>query len=119
MFNDGKWSAICTEPFYCDYFRAQQLAKEILNNTQPATDDTNVRELLAIMQRGALLPTFTQYEWFDTIKIDVEDIFCNVIEKLLPDLYGEGKYNETLQCAEILFSIDNFNENALLIRLKF
>jgi DNA-binding SARP family transcriptional activator len=116
VYEHNHWKFIYGEQFYCDYLSALALSKRIL--TSEMTDLETSRQFISILSKGALLPSFVYYDWFDKQKISNEELFNQAIEKMLPYFYSKKLYKETNQLADILFSIDNLSQIALSYKTK-
>lgn len=115
-FNEGKWKLCCTPELYCDYFEAQRLARSLLAASRPEPEE--VRKFALLLKPGPLLPAFVAYEWFDKIKIDCDEYFVQVLEKLLPLSGIQQRPQEQLLLADLLFVFDRLNETALEAKVK-
>lgn len=110
IYVDEKWDLIVDETCYCDYKTAIHLEKQTITLE-------SMRQMLAILKRGPLLPAFYQYDWFEKSKIEYDELLFNQLEKGIP-LLAENKYwNETVLAANTLFSFDHLNEIALQYKI--
>ena len=115
IFDDSRWKIQMTDEAWCDYSEARKISAGMLAGDFSMK---NASAFISIMKRGPLLPGFVQYQWFDSIKIDSEDLYFKVAEKLLTWLSENNEWKLTLKCADILFSIDKFNEMALQYKVR-
>lgn len=110
IYVDEKWNLTIDEQCYCDYKSAIQLQK------QASTLDS-IREMLTILKRGALLPAFYQYDWFEKTKIEYDELLFNQLESGISLLAENKNWNETILAANTLISFDHLNENALKYKI--
>lgn len=111
VFEDNKWKVNISDNLFWDYAEAKCKVLELLRCDE--MDYESVIRLISIIKRGSLLPSFVKYAWFDSIKIDSDDIYCQVLERILPFLLERNDFRNTLLCSDILFSIDIFSKTAL------
>ena len=116
IYEEGKWSIKYPEDFYCDYFEARKITRQISSAEVPDTD--SVQRLAQLLQKGSLLPSFVSYDWFDKIKINHDEHFVKIIEKILPVLAERNNARFTIILSDILFSFDRFNETALEYKIS-
>jgi two-component SAPR family response regulator len=98
-------------PIYFDFWEY----KYLINQT--TLDKTEIRRLISIIGKGALLP-FTTYSWLDDFK---EDISSKIIDKLL--LFTAKPENELdkdllIDIANTILIFDSVNEEAVKIKCK-
>lgn len=107
IFEKNRWRISITAPLYCDYLELSGIrASEQLSDEQ-------CESIVNIFKRGDLLPSFYQYDWYETRKVEYDEHLYNLLEKTLPQLFEKKQYREVIFLADKLFSIDNLNENAL------
>lgn len=100
-----------SEDIYCDYKEYYQLLNEI-QNTNIAYKDETLQKFTQILKRGKFLQSIEE-EIFDTLKSYFENQLYEIAIRELNNLYSKGKYEQTIQLAEIIFSLDSFNDIAL------
>lgn len=110
VYEDEKWTLILEDQCYCDYKMAIELQKLNMNLD-------SIRQILSILKRGALLPAFYQYEWFEKSKIEYDEFLFSLLENGLPVLYDNKHWNDTVLATNILFSFDRLNEPALRFKV--
>lgn len=69
VFLNDKWKIVYGDNFYCDYLKALNIAKILQQVHSPQEQEEEVKQLIGLLQRGTLLPTFVHYEWFGNIKL--------------------------------------------------
>jgi DNA-binding SARP family transcriptional activator len=109
-FENNRWVLKIDEPFFCDYLKVHSLAV-LYNTSEP--DDAGVHDLIDYLGRGALLPSFTSHDWFDSLKIELDDFIIELITKLLPIYFKQEKFRDVIILANVLFTIDTFNKTAI------
>lgn len=115
VFENDKWKVVMSSSLYWDYADAMRLSADIIAG---GFDLPLCHAFISLLERGPLLPAFVQYQWFDSIKVDIEDNYFNVAEKMLPYLYDCKEYRLAVKCADILFAMDRFNETALKYKVS-
>lgn len=116
VFSNDKWKIVYGDNFYCDYLKALSIAKTLQQVASP--QEKEVKQLTGLLQRGTLLPTFVHYEWFGYIKINHDELFIRIIEKLLPIVETNNEPRKVIVLADILFSFDGMSETALVFKIK-
>lgn len=84
----------------------------------PQEQEEEVKQLIGLLQRGTLLPTFVHYEWFGNIKINHDELFIRIIEKLLPIVEANNEPRKVIVLSDVLFSFDGMSETALTFKIK-
>ena len=116
VFLNDKWKIVYGDNFYCDYLKALSIAKTLQQVHSPQEEE--VKQLIGLLQRGSLLPTFVHYEWFGNIKINHDELFIRIMEKLLPIAETNNEPRKVIVLADILFSFDGMSETALTFKIK-
>lgn len=116
VFSNDKWKIVYGDNFYCDYLKALSIAKTLQQVASP--QEKEVKQLTGLLQRGTLLPAFVHYEWFGYIKINHDELFIRIIEKLLPIVETNNEPRKVIVLADILFSFDGMSETALMFKIK-
>lgn len=116
VFSNDKWKIVYGNNFYCDYLKALSIAKTLQQSHSPQEED--IKQLTGLLQRGTLLPPFVHYEWFGNIKINHDELFIRIIEKLLPTVEANNEPRKVIVLADILFSFDGMSETALIFKTK-
>lgn len=111
VFEDNRWKVLMDDRLYWDYAAVKRLADRLSIDTPDR--DAVANEFVGILSRGPLLDAFVSNAWFDNIKIDSEEHYYSVLEKLVSGYYRGGYLKMTIMCADIMFSIDRFSETAL------
>lgn len=111
--NVGYWTIVLQDSLECDYLECMKLLKNIdLSNS---SDKEGVNKLLQILNKGSLLPN-TEEEWLDPFKSN----FSNLVIDFLTELVYSNQYmlsdNLKLKIADMLFTHDYINEDALYIK---
>lgn len=110
IYVDEKWILDIEEQCYCDYKTATILQKQ-------ANTLESIREMLNVLKRGALLPAFYQYDWFEKSKIEYDEFLFNQLENGISLLAENRLWTDTALAANTLFSFDHLNENALKYKI--
>ena len=116
VFLNDKWKIVYGDNFYCDYLKALNIAKMLQQVHSP--QEQEVKQLIGLLQRGTLLPTFVHYEWFGNIKINHDELFIRIIEKLLPIVEANNEPRKVIVLSDVLFSFDGMSETALTFKIK-
>lgn len=114
VFENDKWRTSVSPEFYWDYHDAKRLSDELLAD---GFSVPGCRKFISILGNGPLLPGLVQYQWFDSIKVDSEEVFFKTAEKMLDYLYEGREYKLAVKCADILLSIDCFNAAAVQFKV--
>lgn len=118
VFLNDKWKIVYGDNFYCDYLKALNIAKMLQQVHSPQEQEEEVKQLIGLLQRGTLLPTFVHYEWFGNIKINHDELFIRIIEKLLPIVEANNEPRKVIVLSDVLFSFDGMSETALTFKIK-
>lgn len=116
VIQDGKWKIVSDGNFYCDYFEALSLSRQLVDMTIPKEKDIN--RFIEILQRGTLLPSFVDYEWFSIYKVSTDIHLIKAIEKVLQYFADMKEFKKVIITADILFSFDPLSEKALIFKVK-
>ena len=101
----SSWLIVYGDNFYCDYLKALNIAKMLQQVHSPQEQEEEVKQLIGLLQRGTLLPTFVHYEWFGNIKINHDELFIRIIEKLLPIVEANNEPRKVIVLSDVLLPL--------------
>lgn len=108
VYDDGKFSFRCDYPFYCDYLDFIGILD---------SDSPNVDSLLSIVSRGKFLKNESD-PLFDNMRGDVERSVKSLVTVELSRRFSLKQYENTILCADILFSLDPLDDDALRYSIR-
>ncbi len=108
VYEDGKFGFDLAQVFNCDYLEFQRL----LNSENPDMD-----AILAIVARGKFLKNESD-PMFDKMKAETERRVKSVVTVELSRRFSLRQYENTVLCADILFSLDPLDDDALIYSVR-
>lgn len=108
IFKDKRFSLLSHRPFYCDYLEFRKTLAE---------EKPDMDKVVGILTRGKFLRS-EEDPGFDKAKSEVEHIVEVVIAAEMPRRYALKQYRNCITCADILFTVDPFSDNALEYTIK-
>lgn len=114
----GKWKIAMDERLHWDFYEAKMAAHKIVFTPDGGYDVETYEKFLGVLKRGPLLPRFVQFDWFDSIKIDCEEFVSRAAAILVKDLYEQQNYKDALRCADLILSIDRYDQTAIGYKLR-
>lgn len=108
VYEEGRYRLDLSGGGYCDYFDYIRLL-----NAQ--TLDT--RSILDILSRGRFLRE-TGEATFDSFKAETEQSSMDFLQKEVQEAYNGGRYNETIEICDMIYSIDENDETALSFTVR-
>lgn len=100
-FSDRLYRLRLEEPFYCDYLKFIELLEKGERN-----------ESLAILSRGRFMREAKE-DTFDSFKGKLEDKITPVLLEEAEKRFSNGDFRATIEIADMMFSYDSLDENAL------
>lgn len=108
VYEDGKFNFDLSPVFNCDYLEFLRL----LNSESPDMD-----AILAIVARGKFLKNESD-PMFDKMKAETERRVKSVVTVELSRRFSLRQYENTVLCADILFSLDPLDDDALTYSVR-
>ncbi len=113
---NSKWYFELDSAFYCDYVEYRNIINSI-ENREKTNEDENMRKLLGILKRGALLPG-VQEKWVDTYKHAYENEVEKILWKYILKMNENKKYAGVIEFSDLFFMIDPLNEEMLKLTVN-
>ena len=108
VYEDGKFNLDLSPAFNCDYLEFLRLL---------ASDDPDMDAILAIVSRGKFLKNESD-PMFDKMKAETERRVKSVVTVELSRRFSLRQYENTVLCADILFSLDPLDDDALMYSVR-
>jgi DNA-binding SARP family transcriptional activator len=108
VFSEGKFSLQASDAFYCDYLEML----DIINAEEPDMD-----KFIGLLSRGAFLKSESD-PFYDKFKSSVEQRIAPIMQVEIARRFELRQYLTCVTCAEILFGIDPFNDEALYYAVR-
>lgn len=108
VFSEGKFSLQASDAFYCDYLEML----DIINAEKPDMD-----KFIGLLSRGAFLKSESD-PFYDKFKSSVEQRIAPIMQVEIARRFELRQYLTCVTCAEILFGIDPFNDEALYYAVR-
>ncbi len=108
VYEDGKFNFDLSQVFNCDYLDFLHL----LN-----CDDPDMNAILSIVARGKFLKNESD-PMFDKMKAETERRVKSVVTVELSRRFSLRQYENTVLCADILFSLDPLDDDALMYSVR-
>ncbi|MBD0836283.1 LamG domain-containing protein [Aestuariibaculum suncheonense] len=115
IYSDKKWRVILNNSSKIDLFHLNERLPHIFTSHKIKYDYSSLKEILAILNLGILLPNFDE-EWIDSFKSKFDDF---ILEFLTPCLSDEHIYSDIkLQVCDVILNIDALHEEAVDFKVK-
>lgn len=108
VFTEGNYKLILDQEYFCDYLY-------FLNEISKSGPDR--MSLLNIASRGKFLQ-YVNDPLFDKLKDDTESKLITFLNNELENSVSNQKFHEAIEIADLIFSIDPLDENALKVSVR-